>query len=164
MTRQIGLLTLVCCFVLSGSALAQREVPPPSNTPLNDQPVVSQTKAAAKPVAKAPEKVKKNTLPAPVQAAAVPTTTECKPTPENKPEKATKAKAAGKKAMCPVAAKPAPKKPAAANKAKKTKSVKICKDAPKNQPKSAQAKKDSVKTAHKSTHNRVIKANTVPLE
>jgi hypothetical protein len=176
MTRQIGLLTLVCCFVLTGSALAQREVPPPSNTPLNEQTVVSQSKAAAKPAqsAKAPEKAKKNTLPAPVQAAAVPIATECKTTSENKPEKATKGKAADKKAICPVAgkssekkpvaAKPALKKPAAAEKPKKTKSVKICKDATKNQHKVTQAKKDSVKTAHKSTHKQVIRATTVPLE
>ena len=91
MRRKIGLLTLVCCFVISGSALAQREVPPPSNTPLNEGPAVSQGKAAARPAqaAKASEKVKKNTLPAPVQAGVVPTT-ECKPAPaESKPEKAT---------------------------------------------------------------------------
>jgi hypothetical protein len=182
MTRQIGLLTLVCCFVISGSALAQREVPPPSNTPFSAQPAVSQSKAAAKTVesAKAPEKVKKNTLPAPVQAAAVPITTECKTAPAGKKSdkanaKAAAAKATDKKAICPVAAKssekkpleakPASKKPTAVEKSKKAKSVKICKTtAPKGQHKVAQAKKNSVNTAGKATHKQVIRATTVPLE
>jgi hypothetical protein len=184
MTRQIGLLTLVCCFVITGSALAQREVPPPSNTPFNEQPAGAQTKAAAKPAqaAKAPEKVKKNTLPAPVQAATVPTTTECKPAPaENKADKAkanakdAAAKATEKKSICPVAAKasgkkpvaarPAGKKPATAEKSKKTRSVKICDTTgPNGQSNAAQGKKESLKTAHKTTQKRVIRATTVPVE
>jgi hypothetical protein len=171
MTRQIGLLTLICCFLISGNAMAQREVPPPSNTPLNEPSAISQTKPAAKPVqsAKTPEKAKKNALPAPVQAAAVPTITEPKTAPaEKKPEKTNKnaktatAKPSGKKPGCEVTTKPPEKKPASA---KKQKSVRICEtNASKSQHKVAQAKKDSVKTANKSTNKRAIRATTVPLE
>jgi len=170
MTRKIGLLTLICCFVISGSALAQREVPPPSNTPLNEPSTTSQTKPAANPVqsAKTPEKVKKNTLPAPVQAATVPTTQEPKTAPTGKKtEKTNKntkaaAKPSGKKSGGEVTTKPPEKRPASA---KKQKSVRICETtASEGQHKVAQSKKGSSKTANKSTNKRVIRATTVPVE
>jgi hypothetical protein len=113
-------------------------------------------------------KKQKNALPAPVQAAAVPTTPESKTAPaEKKPEKTNKnakaatAKPSGKKPGCEVTTKSPEKKPASA---KKQKSVRICETNASSQNKVAQAKKDSVKTANKSANKKAIRATTVPLE
>ena len=123
MMRILSLLTVVLFLGIAGNALAQREVPPPANTPLDSQPAASQTKAAAKPVqaAKTTEKAKTTAKPAPVQAATVPITTESKTaTAENQPEKA-------KKNNKTVAASCPAKKSATADKPKKPKPLRICK-------------------------------------
>ncbi len=71
MTRILSLLTLVSVFGNCRKCPGSARGAATRKTPLDAQPSVSQTKAAAKPVqsAKATEKAKTNAKPAPVQAA-----------------------------------------------------------------------------------------------
>jgi hypothetical protein len=160
MTKILSLLTIVLFLGIAGNALAQREVPPPANTPLDAKPSVAQTKAAAKSAesAKTTAKAKTAAKPAPVQAATVPITTEsktaasqAKPVKAKKSAKATEANASAKKS-------------ATADKPKKPKSPRICKTTAKSDRKLAKTKKDSIKTAKKPEHKQVIRATTVPAE
>jgi cytoskeletal protein RodZ len=168
MLNLVSLLTLlVFCLGMTGNVLAQREVKPPANTPMDAKPALAPPVQAStvptitpkpEPTAKTqPEKPNKKTKSAPVQAATVPTATETKTAPKpvqsakTQPEKAKKA--AKQAATNEETAKPKAKK-----------NPRICKtNAKQESHKVAQAKKETTKVAKKTGTKQVIRATTCPI-